>query len=47
MAVRMLVVLSISLFTSRIVIEALGITDYGVYNVVAGVTTTFAFSQKL
>lgn len=34
---RTFVILVISLFTSRIVINTLGIVDYGIYNVVAGV----------
>lgn len=43
LAVRQLVVMFIALFTSRIVLEALGVVDYGVYNVVAGVTSSFVF----
>ncbi|CAM5202070.1 hypothetical protein OURE66S_00500 [Oligella ureolytica] len=33
----------LGLFTTRIVINALGIEDYGVYGVVAGLITMFAF----
>lgn len=40
---RQLLVMIIALYTSRIIIEALGIIEYGVYNVVAGVSTTFIF----
>lgn len=40
---RMLFVLFVSLFTTRIVIHSLGNTDYGLYNVVAGVMVMFAF----
>lgn len=40
---RMLVTLGVTLYTSRVVIDALGITDYGIYNVVAGVSTSFVF----
>lgn len=40
---RMLVLLFISLYTSRIVLEKLGVTDYGVYNVVGGVASLCAF----
>ena len=32
----------LGLFTSRIVLQALGETDYGVYNVVGGVVAMFA-----
>lgn len=35
--VRMLVVLLISLYTTRLVLQTLGIEDYGLYNVVGGV----------
>jgi len=40
---RLILVLGVSLYTSRIVIGALGITDYGIYNVVAGTVTLIAF----
>lgn len=40
---RMLVIMIISLYTSRIVLGSLGITDYGLYNVVGGVVTMFSF----
>ncbi|MCD7714058.1 MAG: lipopolysaccharide biosynthesis protein [Prevotella sp.] len=36
---RMLIVMGISLYTSRIVLRALGVVDYGLYNVVGGVIT--------
>ena len=39
----MLFILLVSLFTSRIVLNVLGIVDYGIYNVVAGFVTMFAF----
>ena len=34
---RMLILLAVSLYTSRIVLNALGVVDYGVNNVVGGV----------
>ena len=34
---RMLFVMFVSLFTSRIILQALGIVDYGLYNVVGGI----------
>lgn len=40
---RMLVTMTISLFTSRVVINALGLENYGIYNVVAGVVVLFSF----
>lgn len=41
--VRMLVVMAVSFYTSRIALDALGVEDYGVYNVVAGLVVLFAF----
>lgn len=40
---RMLLMMAVSLYTSRIVLNALGIEDYGIYNVVGGVVTMFSF----
>lgn len=39
----MFFVLVVSLFTTRIVLQALGVIDYGIYNVVAGFVSMFAF----
>lgn len=44
--VRMMVTLIITLFTSRIVLKALGFDDYGLYNVISGVVTLFAFLKS-
>ncbi len=41
--VRMIFLLLISLFTSRVVLRTLGVEDYGIYNVVGGVVTMFTF----
>ncbi len=40
---RMFIILGVSLYTSRVVLAVLGITDYGVYNVVGGVVSMFTF----
>lgn len=40
---RMLLMLFIGLFTSRVILRNLGETDYGIYNVVGGVVTVFTF----
>lgn len=40
---RMLLTLFIGLYTSRVVLETLGISDYGLYSVVGGVVTMFTF----
>lgn len=36
--VRMFITMAISFYTSRLVLQALGISDYGIYNVVGGIT---------
>ena len=40
---RMLLSLVVQLYTSRVILNALGISDYGIYNVVGGVVTMFSF----
>lgn len=42
----MAVTMVITLFTSRLVLKALGFEDYGLYNVVGGVVTLFAFLKS-
>lgn len=44
--VRMLLSLLVSLYTSRVVLNALGASDYGIYNVVGGVVVMFAFMSN-
>ena len=44
--IRLSIVMIVYLYTSRIVLKALGIEDYGIYNVVAGVITLFSFYQR-
>ena len=41
--IRMLLIMGVSLYTSRIVLTALGIIDYGINNVVAGMVVMFGF----
>ena len=33
---RMFVMMAVGLFTSRVILDALGASDYGIYNVVGG-----------
>lgn len=40
---RMLFMMTISLFTSRVVLNTLGVEDYGIYNVVGGIVAMFGF----
>ena len=41
--VRMFITMLMGLITSRLVLDALGVIDYGIYNVVGGVTSMFVF----
>ena len=41
--VRMLFTMAIGLYTSRVVLNTLGVTDYGIYNVVGGVISLLGF----
>ena len=43
MTIRMLLLMIITLYSSRVILEALGVVDFGIYNVVAGFVTMFAF----
>jgi len=40
---RMLINLMVGLYTSRIILDVLGVSDYGLYNVVGGVVVLFSF----
>ena len=40
---RMFISMIVSFYTSRVVLEVLGVDDYGIYNVVGGVTASFVF----
>jgi glycosyltransferase involved in cell wall biosynthesis len=41
--VRMIILLAVGLYTSRVVLDALGIIDYGIYNVVGSIVSMFIF----
>lgn len=41
--IRMLLSMVVSLYTSRVVLEVLGVEDYGIYGVVGGVVAMFSF----
>lgn len=38
---RMFILMGVSLYTSRVVLETLGVEDFGIYNVVGGLVTMF------
>ena len=42
MYIRMFVMMIIGLYTSRVILNTLGIEDYGIYNVVGGVVAMFS-----
>lgn len=41
--IRMLLSMAVSLYTSRVVLNTLGVEDYGIYGVVGGVVAMFSF----
>jgi O-antigen/teichoic acid export membrane protein len=41
--VRMLLIICVSLYTSRVVLNTLGVDDYGIYNVVGSIVVMFSF----
>lgn len=41
--IRMLFVMFLGLYTSRVILHTLGIENYGIYNVVSGIVLAFAF----
>ncbi|RJT26003.1 lipopolysaccharide biosynthesis protein [Buttiauxella izardii] len=40
---RMLLTMAVSLYTSRVILQTLGVDDFGIYNVVAGFVTMLGF----
>lgn len=44
--IRMLFSMAVSLYTTRAILEVLGITDFGIYNVVGGVIVFFGFLNQ-
>ena len=41
--IRMLLVMIVTFYTSRVILDVLGAEDYGIYNVVGGIVTIMAF----
>lgn len=41
--IRMLITMVVTLYTSRVVLQTLGVEDFGVYNIIGGVVVLFAF----
>lgn len=40
---RMFLTMGVGLYTSRLVLDALGVVDYGIYGLVGGIVSMFAF----
>jgi O-antigen/teichoic acid export membrane protein len=40
---RMIIIMAVSLFTSRVILRTLGVQDFGIYNLVCGITALFQF----
>ena len=40
---RMILIMGVTLYTSRVILDKLGITDYGLYSVVGGVVGMLSF----
>lgn len=45
--VRMLLTMGVTLYTSRVVLNVLGVEDYGIYNVVGGIVVMFSFLNNV
>ena len=45
--IRMLITMAVGLFTSRVVLQTLGVSDYGVFNVVGGVIGMLGYVNTL
>jgi len=43
---RMLLIMAVSLYTSRIILSALGVVDWGIYSVVGGFVSMFGFMNN-
>ena len=41
--IRMAITMIVQLYTSRVVLQALGVSDYGIYNIVGTVVVMFSF----
>lgn len=41
--IRMFVMTAVGLFTARVILHVLGVSDYGIYNIIGGVVVLFSF----
>ena len=40
---RQLIIMVVAIYTSRVILDVLGASDYGIYNVVGGIVTMMSF----
>lgn len=40
---RMIIIMAVSLYTSRVILKTLGVEDFGIYNLVGGISAMFQF----
>ena len=40
---RMLLIMLVSLYTSRVILKTLGVEDFGLYNIIGGIIILFSF----
>lgn len=45
--IRMLFIMAVSLYTSRVILQTLGVDDYGIYNVVGGFVAMLAYLNSV
>ena len=41
--IRMLLTMAVTLYSSRVILQSLGVEDFGIYNVVGGIVAMFGF----
>lgn len=47
LSLRMLITMAISLYASRLILDVLGVEDFGIYNIVGGVVVMLAFMNNV
>ena len=43
---RMLLIMLVSLYTSRVILKTLGVEDFGLYNIIGGIIILFSFFKS-
>ena len=44
--IRMIVLMLVTLYTSRVVIDILGVEDFGIYNIIGGIIVLLSFMKS-